>query len=95
MSQPDAVIDLARQGGGLVYFQSPDREEVLAVRKAAEAHAIIFYTLVGQETRTAMTESSQRLLVPTVDVMGPAFSALHDLFHQDPSARPGLLYNSD
>jgi len=65
------------------------------VRKAAEARAIIFYTLVGQDTRSAMTSASRDLLVPTVDVMGPAFSALHDLFQQDPRAKPGLLYTSD
>jgi hypothetical protein len=35
--QPDFVIELARQGEQLVYFQSPDAEEVLAVREAAEA----------------------------------------------------------
>jgi len=35
--QPGAVIDVARQSEQLVYFQSPDREEVLAIRKAAEA----------------------------------------------------------
>ena len=35
--QPGFVIELARQSEILVYFQSPDAEEVLAVRKAAEA----------------------------------------------------------
>jgi len=68
-------------------------QQILA--KAAEEHAAVFYTLVGSETRQAMTEASKRLLVPTVDLMGPAFSALHDLFRTDPTGTPGLLYASE
>ena len=33
--------------------------------------------------------------VPVVDVLGPALSALHDLFRRDPQAQPGLLYASE
>jgi regulator of PEP synthase PpsR (kinase-PPPase family) len=65
------------------------------VRRAADYHAVIFYTLVGDETRAAMTTASAELLVPTVDILGPAFSALHDLFKTAPKPRPGLLYTSD
>ncbi len=65
------------------------------VAEAAGAHAIIFYTLVSESTRAAMKEASERLLVPTVDVLGPAFSALHDLFKSAPQSTPGLLYDSD
>jgi regulator of PEP synthase PpsR (kinase-PPPase family) len=65
------------------------------VRKAAAARAIVFYTLVGDETREAIRASSAEWLVPTVDVLGPAFSALHDLFKTAPRSRPGLLYSSD
>jgi len=66
-----------------------------AVRKAADTHAVIFYTLVGDETRQAMVRASRELGVPTVDVLGPAFSALHDLFKRDPGGTPGLLYASE
>ena len=66
-----------------------------AVSKAAESHAVIFYTLVGDETRRAMIRASRERAVPTVDVLGPAFSALHDLFKRDPGGTPGLLYASE
>jgi regulator of PEP synthase PpsR (kinase-PPPase family) len=66
-----------------------------AVEKAAQQHAIILYTLVGDETRRTMNETSRELLVPTVDVLGPLFSALHDLFKRAPSGTPGLLYASE
>jgi regulator of PEP synthase PpsR (kinase-PPPase family) len=65
------------------------------VKSAAKRHAIIFYTLVSEETRKAIEETSKELLVPAVDVLGPAFSALHDLFKSAPGSTPGLLYSSD
>ena len=63
------------------------------VRKAATAKGVIFYTLVGNETRREMRKASAEHLVSTVDVLGPAFRALHDLLHQKPGATPGLLYS--
>jgi regulator of PEP synthase PpsR (kinase-PPPase family) len=42
-----------------------------------------------------MKTGAERLLVPTVDVLGPSFSALHDLFKSAPQHTPGLLYASD
>ena len=65
------------------------------VSKAAESYAVIFFTLVGDETRQAMVRASRELGVPTVDILGPAFSALHDLFKRDPGGTPGLLYASE
>lgn len=65
------------------------------VREAARRRAVIFYTLVSGETRSAIEESARLLLVPIVDVLGPAFSALHDLFQTEPEATPGLLYEMD
>lgn len=65
------------------------------VEKAAQAGAVVFYTLVGEETRQEMTNAATELLVPAVDVLGPAFSALHDLFKAAPSSVPGLLYSAD
>jgi len=73
---------------------TPRRVQTI-VEKAAESHAIIFYTLVSEDTRKAVKEHAKRLLVPIVDVLGPAFSALHDLFHTGPRSKPGLLYSSD
>jgi len=65
------------------------------MREAARAQAVVFYTLVADETRRAMADLARELLVPTVDILGPAFSALHDLFKTAPSYQPGLLYASD
>ncbi len=65
------------------------------VRRAARSRAVIFYTLVGLETRAAMATAAAQSGVSTVDVLGPAFSALHDLFKAAPRSRPGLLYSSE
>jgi regulator of PEP synthase PpsR (kinase-PPPase family) len=65
------------------------------VAEAASLHAVIFYTLVSDDTREAIKSAAEKLLVPTVDVLGPAFSALHDLFKSAPRHTPGLLYASD
>ncbi len=65
------------------------------VRRAARTRAVIFYTLVGRETREAMVAAATAAAVSTVDVLGPAFSALHDLFKAAPRSRPGLLYSSE
>jgi hypothetical protein len=70
-----------------------DVERVVA--KAAALRAVLFYTLVGDETRAAMARAARRRLVPAVDALGPGFSALHDLFRRRPQARPGLLYASN
>ena len=91
----------------LVQFEGQDveivrRSEVLTrelVRNVMdEAHArgaTVFYTLVGSETRRAMAQHAADLLVPAVDVLGPAFIALHDVFHREPTATPGLYYASE
>jgi regulator of PEP synthase PpsR (kinase-PPPase family) len=65
------------------------------LERAAECHATVFYTLVAEETRTAMQEGSNQLLVPAVDLVGPALSALFDLFKVEPASEPGLLYKTD
>lgn len=74
--------------------RSPQRVEAV-MRHAARLRAVVFYTLVADKTRQAMADFARELLVPTVDVLGPAFSALHDLFKTTPTYRPGLLYASE
>jgi len=73
---------------------TPARVEKI-VDLAAESRAVVFYTLAADETRSAMKQASARKLVPTVDLLGPAFSALHDLFKANPQYTPGLLYAAD
>ena len=65
------------------------------LERAAECHATVFYTLVAEDTRTAMRQSSIQLLVTAVDLVGPALSALFDLFKVRPASEPGLLYETD
>ncbi len=71
-------------------------EQVASVIGAAiERNATVFYTLVSPETREEIQRLSREMLVPVVDLLGPAFSALHDVFATDPLATPGLFYASD
>lgn len=65
------------------------------VRSAVEENALIFYTLVSDDTRNTIKACAHQRLVPVVDVLGPAFSALNDLFHSERAARPGRLYELD
>lgn len=65
------------------------------VEAAAEAKAVIYYTLVAQDTRLAMQQVSTRRGVPTVDVLGPVLSALHHQLQRAPEAKPGLFYASE
>ncbi len=65
------------------------------VDEAVERDGIIFYTLVGQDTRQAIRRCTSEKLVAAVDVLGPAFSALHHLFQQAPMATPGLFYEAE
>jgi regulator of PEP synthase PpsR (kinase-PPPase family) len=65
------------------------------VRQAARTEAVIFYTLVSEDVRRAMRQSSRELHVPSVDILGPPFTALHGLFHAKRGSTPGLLYAVD
>ena len=71
-------------------------ERVVEVVDAAlEVDATIFYTLVGDDTRTTMIRRTELHLVPAVDLLGPSFVALHDLFKSERSGTPGLFYASE
>ena len=74
--------------------RTPEQVDAV-VAAAARTHAVVLYTLVAEETRRAMQRAAASLAVPAVDVLGPALSALHDLFKRDPQAVPGLLYASE
>jgi regulator of PEP synthase PpsR (kinase-PPPase family) len=65
------------------------------VSEAAEKQGIIFYTLVSDATRQSMSRYARDALVPTVDLLGPTFRALHDIFHVQPQFVPGLFYESE
>jgi regulator of PEP synthase PpsR (kinase-PPPase family) len=65
------------------------------VEQAAKIGAVIFYTLVTDDVRKTLRRSAREQHVPSVDILGPAFTALHDLFHRKRSSEPGLLYALD
>jgi regulator of PEP synthase PpsR (kinase-PPPase family) len=73
---------------------TPERVRTV-VRQAARAGAVIFYTLVSEDVRKAMRQTSRDLHVPSIDILGPAFTALHGLFHAQRRSTPGLLYALD
>lgn len=92
-----ALVQFEGQDFDLVKRSNVRTAEQVAqlVNEASHHNAIIFYTLVTSEARVAMARLAEDLLVPMVDVLGPSFSALHDLFKQEPSAKPGLYYAMD
>jgi len=65
------------------------------IHEAAEREGTVFYTLVAHEVRWALSQLAGQLMVPTVDILGSSFSALHDVFQRKPSEKPGLFYASD
>lgn len=74
--------------------RTPERVQAI-LAAAANARAVVLYTLVEESTRRAMQEAALRLAVPVVDVLGPTLAALHDLLQHASAATPGLLYASD
>jgi regulator of PEP synthase PpsR (kinase-PPPase family) len=73
--------------------RTPD-EVLRIVEEAEKLDAVIFYTLVSNETRQAMRRASGST-VEIVDILGPAFTALKGQFKKKPGAVPGLLYDMD
>lgn len=65
------------------------------VEQATRSKAVIFYTLVNEELRRELRRSAREAKVPSVDILGPAFTALHHLFRRKRGDIPGLLYSSD
>ncbi len=62
------------------------------VQEAERLGAVIFFTLVGTETRKAMQQAMGRN-VEIIDLLGPVITALHSRFQRAPGAVPGLLYD--
>ena len=62
------------------------------VKEAERLNAIIFFTLVGNETRKEMLQAMGRN-IEIIDLLGPVITALHGRFQRAPGAIPGLLYD--
>lgn len=65
------------------------------IKAASDVGATVFYTLVSPETRREIKQRADQLMVPILDVLGPAVTALHDVFKSDPARTPGLFYASE
>ncbi len=92
-----ALVQFEDQGFDLVLrpnVRTAKQVEKL-VEEARHHNTVIFYTLVIHEARVAISRQAEKHLVPVVDVLGPSFSALHDLFKSERTAKPGLYYASD
>jgi regulator of PEP synthase PpsR (kinase-PPPase family) len=64
------------------------------VEEAKKANAVIFFTLVGTETRKEMQLAMGRN-IEIIDLLGPVITALHSRFRRTPGAIPGLLYDQE
>ncbi len=68
-----------------------DKLQVLEiVEEAVQRKAFIVHTLVSNEIRSLMIDTSRRLNVDTIDLMGPFLMRLSHQFANAPSERPGL-----
>jgi len=62
------------------------------IKEAEKVGALIFFTLVGAETRKAMQQAMGRN-IEIIDLLGPVITALHSRFQRAPGEVPGLLYD--
>jgi regulator of PEP synthase PpsR (kinase-PPPase family) len=92
-----SLVQFSDQQFDLVTWSDVRTPERVAevVEAALESGATIFFTLVGEDTRSTLLHYTEQALVPAVDLLGPSFSALHDLFKSERSETPGLYYASE
>jgi len=62
------------------------------VEEALEKRAFIVHTLVADDMRSLMVNTSRRLNVDTIDLMGPFLMRLSHQFLNAPSEKPGLFH---
>src|SRR6516162_10751791 len=65
------------------------------VRTAAAAKGLIAYTLVLPEYRETLVAETEKLKIPTVDVLGPLISRVSALTSTIPLSQPGRLHQLD
>lgn len=69
------------------------RDQIDAILEEAHRRkALVFYTAVALEVRSAITDKSAQLNLHTVDVLGPASDLLSRYLEMAPSSKPGLLH---
>jgi hypothetical protein len=60
--------------------------------QAAEARALVVFSLVEGETVEALQTEAERVGVVTVDLLGPLIAKVAQLLHREPRHQPGLLH---
>jgi len=61
--------------------------------EAAEANALIVYTIVSPEIRTILADQAKALGITCVDLIGPLLAGLAGHFGYEPKSIAGLLHN--
>jgi hypothetical protein len=62
------------------------------VQLAAEAGALVVFTLVDKRLAGVLLEAAVERGVPVVDVLGPLVAKVSEHLHADPRGEPGLLH---
>src|SRR5690606_32183132 len=71
-----------------------EKEQIMAVcEDAAEAKALIVYTIVSPEVRSALAECAKARGVQCVDLIGPLLAGMAGHFGFEPTSIAGLLHN--
>jgi regulator of PEP synthase PpsR (kinase-PPPase family) len=62
------------------------------IQEAAEANALVVFTLVNRDAAQALRDHGARSGVPTVDLLGPLISNIAEHLHLEPRLEPGRLH---
>lgn len=62
------------------------------IQRAKEDHAVIFHTIVSPEIRRLISQQTDALTIPTIDLLGPVITVLDDHLDGAPRNQPGLSY---
>jgi regulator of PEP synthase PpsR (kinase-PPPase family) len=62
------------------------------IQEAAEANALVVFTLVNRAAAQTLRDQGAQLGVPTVDLLGPLISNIAEHLHLEPRLEPGLLH---
>ena len=65
------------------------------IRAAADARAIIAYTIVIPHLRVYLEQKAAEEQVTAIDIMSPMVGALETYLHREPSCKPGLVRQLD
>jgi regulator of PEP synthase PpsR (kinase-PPPase family) len=62
------------------------------IQEAAEANALVVFTLVNRDAAQELREQGAQRGVPIVDLLGPLISNIAEHLHLEPRLEPGLLH---